>query len=140
MRGWPLYSYLELEALPASVRAARMHARDTLHEWRLGALEDTVELLVSELTTNAVHASGGLARHQDGAGQALPIGCWLTSDRSSVLIQVWDADQRQPLCRDAGLEAEAGRGLQIVSALCTRWGCFAPDGLAGKIVWALCAP
>jgi hypothetical protein len=77
---------------------------------------------------------------------------WLTSDRRSVLIQVWDGDQRQPRRRDAGPDAEAGRGLLLVEALSVQWGCYAasgPDtagprvggpragGLDGKVVWAL---
>jgi hypothetical protein len=39
--------------------------------------------------------------------------------------------------QDAGLEAEAGRGLLLVETLSAQWGCYAPegpDGLGGKIV------
>jgi hypothetical protein len=54
---WPLRSSLELAALPTAVPNARLHARSILHEWRLEALADTVELLVSEIVTNAVRAS-----------------------------------------------------------------------------------
>jgi hypothetical protein len=57
MREWPLRSHLELRALPVSVRSARLHAKNILHEWRMAALADTVELLVSEIITNAVCAS-----------------------------------------------------------------------------------
>ena len=49
MQEWPLGSYLELRAMPMSVRSARLHARNILREWRMGALADTVELLVSEI-------------------------------------------------------------------------------------------
>ena len=62
MQEWPLRSYLELPALPASVRSARLHARNILHEWHMAALADTVELLVSEIITNAVRASARYAR------------------------------------------------------------------------------
>ena len=57
MQEWPLRSHVELRALPASVRSARLHARNILHEWRMGGLADTAELLVSEMITNAVRAS-----------------------------------------------------------------------------------
>ena len=56
-RDWPLCSYLELPALPESARSARLHARNILRQWDLEALADTVELLVSELVTNAVRAA-----------------------------------------------------------------------------------
>ena len=50
---------LSLPADPASASAARSHARAMLKEWSLDAQTETVELLVSELVTNAVrHASG----------------------------------------------------------------------------------
>jgi anti-sigma regulatory factor (Ser/Thr protein kinase) len=139
MQEWPLRSFLELRALPSSVRTARMHARATLNEWCLAALADTTELLVSEIATNAVCASARIAR-QRGAGQ-LPMRLWLTSDRRSVLIQVWDADRLEPIPQDLGPDAECGRGLLLVQTLSAEWGYYPPDGSGrpgGKIVWARC--
>jgi hypothetical protein len=139
MQDWPLRSFLELRALPSSVRTARMHARAMLNEWCLAAVADTVELLVSEIATNAVCASARVARHR-GAGP-LPMRLWLTSDRGSVLIQVWDADRHQPVPQDLGPDAECGRGLLLVQTLSAQWGYYAPDGpgtSGGKFVWALC--
>ena len=135
---WPLHSYLELQALPVSVCSARRHARDILQQWRLEALADAVELLVSEIVTNAIRASAGLPPGQPKNGRAPRVRIWLTSDRRSVLIQVWDGDDHRAVRQDAGLDAEAGRGLLLVEALSTRWGCHRPDGQDGKIVWALC--
>ncbi|HTT53713.1 MAG TPA: ATP-binding protein [Streptosporangiaceae bacterium] len=132
MRDWPLRSYLELSAVPKSVHPARSHARDLLREWCMDGLTDTVELLVSEIATNAVCASGRV-------GTALPLRFWLTSDRHNVLIQVWDADQHQPIPQHLGPDAECGRGLLLVETLSTQWGCYTPAGADGKIVWALCA-
>jgi Histidine kinase-like ATPase domain len=142
MQEWPLRSYLELRALPASVRSARRHARATLGEWHLGAFADTVELLVSEITTNAVRASACGPRQPRGKAAAgvLPVRFWLTSDRHNVLIQVWDGDHRQPLPQNPAPDAECGRGLLLVETLSTQWGCYMPDRQGGKIVWALCAP
>lgn len=149
---WPLRSYRELRALPASVRSARLQARKVLREWCLEAFADTVELLVSELTTNAVRASAamiaGPLRQAGQARRAARVRFWLTSDRHSVLIQVWDGGHHQPCRQDPGLDAEAGRGLLLVETLSAQWGCYAPAGpagldgpagLGGKIVWALCA-
>jgi hypothetical protein len=142
MQEGPLHSYLELRALPASVRSARLHARNLLHEWRMGGLADTAELLVSEMITNAVRASAAIADQPRETGQAPPaqrMRLWLTSDRRSVLIQVWDVDQHHPVRQDVGPDAEAGRGLLLIEALSTRWGFYVPDGQDGKIVWAVCA-
>ncbi len=50
---------INLPADPASPSVARAHARSVLREWASDNLSETVELLVSELVTNAVrHASG----------------------------------------------------------------------------------
>jgi anti-sigma regulatory factor (Ser/Thr protein kinase) len=144
---WPLRSYLELRALPASVRCARLHAKNILCEWRVGALTDTVELLVSEIITNAVRASANIGNRPTGTGQAEAsqsprapwIRFWLTSDRHSVLIQVWDGNRHHPIPQNAGPDAEAGRGLLLVETLSAEWGCYEPGGQGGKIVWAVCA-
>lgn len=130
MREWPLRSHLELWAQPASVRSARQHATATLHEWRMEALADPVVLLASELVTNAVRAS---------AARAAQVRFWLTSDRRSVLVQVWDGGHRHPVRQAGGPDAEAGRGLLIVEALSAQWGCYAPQRRGGKVVWAVCA-
>jgi hypothetical protein len=152
MQEWPLRSYLELRALPACVRSARLHATNTLREWRIKVLIDTVELLVSEIITNAVRASANTWNRQPGTGapEAGPpdigrsppapwIRFWLTSDRHSVLIQVWDGDRRHPVPQNAGPDAEAGWGLLLVETLSAGWGCYVPDGQDGKVVWAVCA-
>jgi anti-sigma regulatory factor (Ser/Thr protein kinase) len=139
MQEWPLRSFLELRALPSSVRTARTHTKAMLHEWCLSALADTAELLVSEIATNAVCASARVARQRD-AGQ-LPMRLWLRSDRRNVLIQVWDADRHQPIPQNLGPDAECGRGLLLVETLSAQWGYYAPDGPGspgGKIVWARC--
>ncbi len=142
MQEWPLRSYLELRAVPVSVRVARLHAKSVLYEWRMGALADTAELIVSEITTNAVRASATIARRRDESGQAPhapQIRLWLTSDQRNVVIQVWDGDPRLPACQDPAPEAEAGRGLLIIEALSAQWGCCTRDGQGGKITWAVCS-
>lgn len=61
---WPLRSYLELGALPSAVPCARLHAKQVLWEWKLDDLADPVELIVSELVTNGLQASTGMAESQ----------------------------------------------------------------------------
>jgi anti-sigma regulatory factor (Ser/Thr protein kinase) len=94
-------------------------------------LVDDVEILVSELVTNAVHATRAL-------GQAAPVRLWLLADAARVLIIVWDASPQPPIRAGASTEAESGRGLLLVEALSHQWGTSgAPAG--GKTVWALTA-
>src|SRR5258707_14843056 len=85
---WPLLSHLELGALPGAVACARLHARQVLWEWGLSAIAESAELLVSELGTNAAQASRASVRIQ-------PVGLWLSSDRSRLLILV-QATSRYP--------------------------------------------
>ncbi len=114
---WPLQTHLELAALPSAVPCARGHARSVALEWGLPGLADTTELLVSELMTNAVRASARLA-----ASEPPVVRLWLISDRASIVIHVWDGSSEMPVRRDAGPDAERGRGLLLVDALGTDWG------------------
>lgn len=126
---WLLRDFLELGALPSAVPCARLHARLVIQEWGLTVLADSVELVVSELITNAVHASLGL-------GLATPVRLWLLGDAEQVLIIVWDASPSMPIHTNVSAEAEGGRGLVLVGATSSRWGTSAsPSG--GKTVWAL---
>jgi len=142
---WPLRSYLELQARPASVPHAREHARAVLRRWHLTGLAGTVELLVSEIATNAIRASDPAGRHGLRT-TAVPgrrpqvIRLWLMSDTGHVMVQMWDSDQCQPVRRHAGRDAEAGRGLLIIEVLSSQWGSYAIQGVDGKFVWAVCGP
>jgi anti-sigma regulatory factor (Ser/Thr protein kinase) len=139
LREWPLRSYLELPALPASVRIARSHAKNVLREWHMEALADTVELIVSEMTTNAVRASA-VGPGQRGETARVPlVRLWLTRNWDDVLIEVWDGDHRRPACQDPEPDAESGRGLQLIEALAAQWGCWPQAGPGGKIIWAVCS-
>jgi anti-sigma regulatory factor (Ser/Thr protein kinase) len=127
---WPLQSYLELGLLPTAVACARLHVKNVLWEWGLQSFAEPVELLVSELVTNAVKVSRSLA-------VISPVRLWLYSDRASVLILVWDADTRPPVRMHIVEEAESGRGLLLVEALSQKWDWYAHKGMGGKVVWAL---
>jgi hypothetical protein len=140
---WPLRSYLELQARPASVPHAREHARAVLCRWHVTGLADTVELLVSEIATNAIRASDPAGRpgHRDRvvpARRPQVIRLWLMSDTGHVMVQIWDANQCQPVRRHPDRDAEAGRGLLIIEALSSQWGSYAIHGVDGKFVWAVC--
>jgi len=133
---WPLQDFLELGALVSAVPCARLHVRQVLWEWGIGNLGDSAELLVTELITNAVRASGE-------AGQDSAVRLWLLSDSAQILILVWDASPRPPVLADAGDEAEHGRGLMLVDAVSEQWGWYTREDSDGKFVWAitrLCIP
>jgi anti-sigma regulatory factor (Ser/Thr protein kinase) len=127
---WPLRDSLELGAQPGAVPSARLHARAILCEWKLAPAADTVELLVSELVTNAVQASASVI------GPAYPpVFLRLSSDGHYVLIEVWDASNRPPVLADVDLLSESGRGLHLVDALSVKWSWYFPD-TGGKVVWS----
>jgi anti-sigma regulatory factor (Ser/Thr protein kinase) len=136
---WTRLSALAIAALPTATPCARLHARNLMHEWGLHDLVDTIELVVSELVTNAVQASvdhDGHPRFTDEHGLAC-IRLRLSTDRHAALVEVWDENFRLPEPARPDLDDESGRGLMLVDALAARWGWDLPASGRGKIVWAL---
>ncbi|MEU6467475.1 ATP-binding protein [Streptomyces sp. NPDC046976] len=104
---------------------AREHVREVLRVWRARSVSADVELIVSELTTNAVvHACGTVVR------------LTVVYDGARVWILVTDEGPRRPLQHDhvPGDDDESGRGLYLVGALAHLYGTV-PDG-DGTRVWA----
>ena len=137
---WPLQSHLVLGALPGAVPCARLHARQLLWEWGLSELADPGELIVSELVTNGVRASGGLTGSRY-AGRWTPgrppVRLWLHRRQQSIAIQVWDASNQLPAPQPADPGAESGRGLLLVESFSDAWGSYRPPEPGGKVVWAV---
>lgn len=131
--------YLQMIARPGAVPCARQYARQLLWKWGLKELIEPVELVVSELVTNAVRASGGLDPHPRTSEAALSvIRLWLRVEERGVLVQVWDASPSSPERQEPGPAAESGRGLLLVEMLSAAWGAFELTHEPGKVVWALC--
>jgi anti-sigma regulatory factor (Ser/Thr protein kinase) len=131
---WPRTSSLALGALPTAPSCARLHAGAILHEWGLAALAETVELVVSELMTNAMLAATELP---DAFRRGLPVvHIRLLADEHRLIIEVWDSNPQAPVAKEAAPDEESGRGLMLVGALCERWGSEAAPGRGGKVVWA----
>lgn len=110
-----------------AVLEARRFVRGLLARWGLPDVCDDLEVLVSEVVTNAlIHA------HSD-------VDLRLRDYPDRVRVEVRDSDPYPPvptalLDDDAGnLEAESGRGLLIVDALASAWG-SSPAG-RGKTTW-----
>nr|WP_173937377.1 ATP-binding SpoIIE family protein phosphatase [Streptomyces chartreusis] len=113
-------AYWSLEPEDSAPGRARRLARRTLSRWNLEDLGDSVELLVSELVTNAV-------RHT-----SRPVTLRLM--RTDVLrCEIGDDAPELPRLRRARPTDENGRGLYLVSRLAMRWG--AARLSTGKIVW-----
>ena len=127
--GRALQAVLDLDALPTAPGCARAWTRQILREWRLADLSDTAELIVSELTTNAMLASRLLDR---------PVmRLMLTFGHGELAILIRDYCPSVPQPRNAADEDENGRGLLLVEAMSARSGWYPPgDGTPGKVVWA----
>ena len=141
MDAWPLQNYLELGALPGAVPSARLHVRLLLIEWELYELAETVELIVSELVTNAVQASQELTGSRyNGSWRPgkPPVRLWLESDGICILMHVWDGNDQLPEQQQPEPDAEHGRGLLIVESLSAKFGVYKPERSSGKVIWALC--
>lgn len=94
----------------AEPRNARAQARKALSEWGLSEYSDIIEVIVSELVTNAV-------RH--GAGPALTRITW---DARRLRIEVHDDGPGRPLRRHATVSDECGRGLAVIDGLLEPYG------------------
>ena len=110
-----------LTARPTAVAQARDLIRDRLLAWGLHGLADVVELLVSELLTNALRY--GIA----------PFGLRMTRDAASVMVEVSDGNPTVPRLRNVQVGDEGGRGLHLVDELSADWGVRSRP--QGKTVW-----
>ncbi|MFJ4616728.1 SpoIIE family protein phosphatase [Streptomyces sp. NPDC088812] len=103
------------------VARARSLARDRLTAWGVDeAASFVVELVVSELVTNALRYGGA------------PVTLRLIRERG-LIVEVSDGGHTSPHLRRAAMEDEGGRGLFLVAQLTRRWGTrYTPTG---KIIW-----
>jgi anti-sigma regulatory factor (Ser/Thr protein kinase) len=90
--------------------------RSQLAEWQIdGEVAHTAEVLLSELMSNAVRHARTPSGRQIGVRVAQYYG--------RLRVEVADASSARPKPKEAATDEEAGRGLAIVGALATRWGC-----------------
>ena len=115
---------IELPPTPVAPRLAR---RIVLDMNPPPAVADDMVLVVSELVTNAV------------VHGAPPVGMAVRSSPEGVMVEVYDAAEREPKVRTLErLDAPGGgRGLRLVSELAAEWGVRSEAG--GKCVWAALA-
>jgi anti-sigma regulatory factor (Ser/Thr protein kinase) len=105
----------------------------------MACMAEDVTLLVSELVTNAVVASTGTdgrPKYTEVNGGLPVIHLRLWSDRTRIVIEVWDQSPQVPEVKKPEPDAENGRGLLLVESLSERWGWDYVPGWSGKVVWA----
>ncbi|WP_089100127.1 SpoIIE family protein phosphatase [Streptomyces hyaluromycini] len=105
---------------PAAVAGVRAAAAELLRDWGLEEEAFTLELILSELVTNAI-------RHATG-----PVGVRLIRDRS-LICEVSDGSSVSPHLRRAATMDEGGRGLFLVAQFADRWG--TRYTAEGKVIW-----
>ncbi|RAJ54474.1 anti-sigma regulatory factor (Ser/Thr protein kinase) [Streptomyces sp. KhCrAH-43] len=116
-----------LPPTPVAVPVARRRVREAIAAWPAVLATpdavDTVELVVSELVTNAVRYAG----HQ-------PIGVRAQLSGGVVRVEVSDASRTVPKPTLPDKDSEGGRGLFLVGVLADRFGTAPTD--SGKCCWA----
>ena len=111
-------------ASPTAVAEARAYANEQMQGSSPRAA-DVVELLVSELASNAVtHA-------------ATPFTVSVQRDEGQTRVEVSDSGEGEPCVRPPDALASNGRGLQMLGALADSWGVDPHE--IGKTVWFLLA-
>ncbi|WP_329129801.1 serine/threonine-protein phosphatase [Streptomyces sp. NBC_01476] len=108
-------------AVPEQVPAARAALTGQLESWGLAEQAFAMELVVTELVTNAV-------RHARG-----PVTVRLIQD-DALICEVSDGSSTSPHARRAQPLDEGGRGLYLVGQLVDRWGTRYTG--SGKTIWA----
>ncbi|CDR15817.1 SpoIIE family protein phosphatase [Streptomyces iranensis] len=111
----------ELPDDPAVVSRARREAAERLTAWGFEDAAFTMEVVVSELVTNAI-------RHATP-----PIRLRLIHDRA-LICEVSDGSATAPHLRRARAFDEGGRGLLLVAQLTGSWG--TRQTATGKTIWA----
>jgi anti-sigma regulatory factor (Ser/Thr protein kinase) len=113
---------VRLTAGPSAAAEARRQVRAAICAWDIPVDPDVAILLTSELVTNAI-------RHEVTGSVKLAITC----SAGQLRIDVHDSSRSLPLLIDAPVDAEAGRGLMLVTTLSAEWGFYRTP--AGKAVY-----
>ncbi|MER5881185.1 ATP-binding protein [Streptomyces sp. NPDC001910] len=132
------FSVHRFSADSAGLHRARLFARNVLEEWGLSCCADNAVIVVGELIANAaLHALEPESR--DGGAATAWLG--LVRRQQAVICAVADPSPCAPEPQWPGDLSESGRGLRIVEAVSSSWGCTPPQR-SGKMVWArvLAAP
>jgi CheY-like chemotaxis protein len=112
---------IELVGTVEAPRTARRFIEETLHSQEDEAFVEKIQLLISEVVTNAVEYSQ----------QEIHVEVFIQP--SSIRVEVTDKSTDLPKLRIPEADSPTGRGLMIVSSVADRWGVNTFD--EGKTVW-----
>jgi anti-sigma regulatory factor (Ser/Thr protein kinase) len=113
---------ISLPAGPIAAAEARSQVGAYIYAWDVPVDLSVATLLTSELVTNAI-------THELGQTVTLVLTCpW-----GQLRVEVHDTSPSMPVPVDAPTDAEAGRGLMLVTSLSTEWGWYRTS--AGKAVY-----
>jgi anti-sigma regulatory factor (Ser/Thr protein kinase) len=113
---------VELPVEASSAAAARHIVAELLAAWQLPQFSDDLQLIASELVTNAY-------QHTPYADS---FELELIGRRGSVRVSIADGSTIKPVIKELDPSSPTGRGLQLVRALSSRWG--AEEHAGGKRV------
>ena len=111
-----------LPPVPEAASTIRQHLRERCASLPPSVMESAL-LVATELVSNAV-------RHGDGE---LLVRLWVRDE--GIRIEVSDGSPQYPAPATSDVDDLSGRGLQIVSALSSRWGAAPAQEQQGKTVW-----
>jgi hypothetical protein len=123
---------ITLAPAPESTGAARGFTTAALHGWHLDTLIQDAVIVASELVTNAIRHGSAFAAQ---SGKHPQVELTWQRQASRLICVVTDRSPRPPVLAPADLDAESGRGLQIVHALAPAWG-WTMLSAQEKAVWA----
>lgn len=101
---------------PSSVRVARAQASDVLEAYGWEPRSHDVQLIVSELVTNALDQ------------QASEVELFMQFRGDRLHLEVCDWGGRAPVRHDTPADEPGGKGLNIVNRLADDWGSEIRDG------------
>ncbi|WP_436758261.1 ATP-binding protein [Streptosporangium sp. V21-05] len=115
---------IAIPPVPRGVRRARAWVRAVLDRWQLPQIVEPVELVASELVTNAV-------QHTHGEE---PVSLLLAYAAGTLRLEVRDGDSASiPVVKTPSPMEMDGRGLLLVEGCTDRWGVRLTA--QGKAVW-----
>ncbi len=113
---------ISLPSRPAAVAEARSQVKAYIYAWDVPVDPPVAALLTSELVTNAI-------RYETSESVTMVLTCpW-----GQLRVEVHDTSSSMPVPIEAAADAEAGRGLMLVTCLSSDWGWYRTS--AGKAVY-----
>jgi anti-sigma regulatory factor (Ser/Thr protein kinase) len=106
----PRFARTEIASCASEVARARAFVAEMLESWGQEDRNDVVDLLTSELVTNAV-------RH---ASQTVEVG--LALDDGVLRVEATDDDPSEPTVPPLDRAGESGRGMYLIDRLADGWG------------------